>query len=66
QIDPHRAELQDLLSELQDRAALLRDYASTPGNTWLAKGELQRITQLVSDLEATLEAIAQNDAENGF
>ncbi len=46
---------------VEERAQTLRDYATTPGNAWLAKGELQGISQLVSDLETLLEEIKQAD-----
>jgi hypothetical protein len=46
---------------VEERAQTLRDYATTPGNAWLAKGELQAIAQLVSDLETLLEQIKQAD-----
>ena len=49
---------------VEERAQTLRDYATTPGNVWLAKGELQAISQLVSDLETLLEEIKQADEAN--
>ena len=64
--DPLRARLLELLDEMNDRTAQLRDYAVIPGNAWLAKGELGSISQLVSDLETLLEDIKQQDAEDGL
>jgi hypothetical protein len=65
-VDPLRARLLELLEQLGDRATQLRDYASTPGNTWLAKNELSHISQVISDLEALLDDIKDSDAENGY
>lgn len=56
----------EYVQELIERSAQLRDYASAPGNAWLAKGELQAISQLTSDLEVLLEEIKQSDTENGY
>ncbi|HSX01934.1 MAG TPA: hypothetical protein VLI05_01325 [Candidatus Saccharimonadia bacterium] len=64
--DPLRARLLELLEQLNDRTTQLRDYATVPGNAWLAKGELGQINQVVSDLETLLEQIKQADAENGY
>jgi hypothetical protein len=64
--DPLRARLLELLEDINNRTTQLRDYATVPGNAWLAKGELGQIGQLVSDLEELLEQIKQADAENGY
>jgi hypothetical protein len=64
--DPLRAKLLELLEEMNDRTIQLRDYATVPGNAWLAKGELQNMSNLISDLETLLEEIKQSDAENGY
>ena len=65
-IDPLRVKLLDLTEEIGVRNSQLRDYATTPGNAWLAKGELQSLMALLSDMESLLEEIKQNDYENGF
>lgn len=65
-VDPLRVRLLELTQELTDHASQLRDYASLPGNAWLAKGELQAITQTVSELESLLDDIKRQDAENGY
>ncbi len=65
-IDPLRAELLEAIQILTDRTTQLRDYGTTPGNAWLAKGELQAISLVMSDLETILEAIKEDDAENGY
>ena len=65
-VDPLRSELLELIESLSDKTAQLRDYGTTPGNAWLAKGELQSMTLVLSDIETLLEAIKEDDAENGF
>jgi hypothetical protein len=65
-VDPLRVRLLEMLEEINERTIQLRDYGTIPGNAWLAKGELQHISQLVSDLEILLEEIKQADAENGY
>jgi len=66
QIDPLRVQLLEMIEEITDRSARLRDYATTPGNAWLAQTELLAVGQLISELEALLEEIKQFDAENGY
>jgi hypothetical protein len=65
-IDPLRAQLTDLLEKLTDHQNQLRDFASVPGNAWLAKGELQSMMTTISDVETILEDIKQSDAESGY
>jgi hypothetical protein len=64
--DPLRAKLLELVEEIDHRTAQLRDFATTPGNAWLAKGELQTLTTLLSDMETLLEDIKQADYEAGY
>jgi hypothetical protein len=64
--DPLRAKLLELLEDINTRTTQLRDYATVPGNAWLAKSELGHISQVVSDLEDLLEQIKQADAELGY
>lgn len=64
--DPLRARLLELTEEIIQRTAQLRDFAITPGNAWLAKGELQTLSTLLSDMESLLEDIKQQDYENGY
>jgi len=64
--DPLRAHLLELTEDIQEHTAGLRDFATTPGNAWLAKGELQQLMSLLSDMETLLEDIKQSDAENGY
>ncbi|HTB48759.1 MAG TPA: hypothetical protein VK712_01615 [Verrucomicrobiae bacterium] len=64
--DPLRAQLHEYIHDLEHRLAQLRDFATTPGNTWLAKGELQAIMNQLSDLESLLEDIKLADQEAGY
>jgi hypothetical protein len=64
--DPLRAKLLELVEEIQERTDQLRDFATTPGNAWLAKGELQNLNTLLSDMESLLEDIKQADLEAGY
>ena len=65
-IDPLRVRLLEMSEEITDRMAKLRDYATTPGNAWLAQSELLSIGQMISELETLLEEIKQFDAEDGY
>ena len=57
--DPLRAALFEITDQIERHTAQIRDFAATPGNTWLAKGELQALMSLLSDLESLLEDIKQ-------
>ena len=65
-IDPLRTRLHELTDEINDRLGNLRDFATTPGNAWLAKNELQNVETLLSDLSSLLEEIKQSDRESGY
>lgn len=64
--DPLRAHLLELVEDITEHTNGLRDFATTPGNAWLAKGELQQLMSLLSDMENLLEDIKQADAEAGY
>jgi hypothetical protein len=64
--DPLRVRLLDLTEQIEQHTAQLRDFATTPGNAWLAKSELQTLMSLLSDMETLLEDIKQYDVENGY
>ena len=57
--DKLRAECLELSATLIDHVKLLRDYATTPGNAWLAKGELSKVSTLTSELSELLEQLAE-------
>ncbi|QQR52957.1 hypothetical protein IPG36_02495 [bacterium] len=64
--DPLRIKLLELLDDAAMRQNALRDFASVPGNAWLAKAELQALMTTLSDLETLLNDIKANDAESGY
>lgn len=59
--DSARTKLIDLCVVLDEHVKLLRDYATTPGNVWLARGELERISELSAEIDALLRAIKEAD-----
>jgi hypothetical protein len=65
-VDPLRVRLLELTEEIAEHTNGLRDFATTPGNAWLAKGELQQLMGLLSDMESLLEDIKQADYEAGY
>ena len=64
--DPLRVQLLELTEKIADHTNMLRDFAVSPGNAWLAKGELQTLMGLLSDMETLLEEIKQADYEEGY
>lgn len=52
--EKHQQELFDICQSLEDHIRLARDYATTPGNTWMARDELNTIGRLVAELESKL------------
>jgi hypothetical protein len=64
--DPLRARLLELIEESERRLVQLRDFGSSPGNAWLARGELQGLSSLLADLESLLEDIREADREAGY
>jgi hypothetical protein len=62
--DP-RTHLNDLCTELAEYAKLLRDYGTTPGNVWLARAELGKISQLCNQIEDTLQQIKREEEASG-
>ncbi len=65
-VDPLRVKLLELTEKIAEHNNMLRDFATTPGNAWLAKGELQNMMGLLSDMETLLEDIKQADYEAGY
>jgi hypothetical protein len=64
--DPLRTKLLELTAEVETHTANLRDFATSPGNAWLAKSELQSLMNLAGEIEALLEDIKQADHEAGY
>ncbi len=56
-IDDLRAECIALCAKIEEHLKLLRDYATTPGDVWLAKGELTKINGLSGEMDALLAKI---------
>lgn len=61
--DEQRARYLELSEQLMQHAQLARNHAMKPGNVWLAKAEISRISQLVSELEALLDEIKAKDEQ---
>jgi hypothetical protein len=59
--DPLHTRCLELCSQLETHAQRLRDYATTPGNAWLAKGELQTASLLLSELDMLLDEIKTSE-----
>lgn len=59
--DDFRAEYLQLCEQLLQHGTDMRNYAMKPGNAWLARGELSKITTLINDLEVTLDKIKAAD-----
>lgn len=60
--DPLRARILELTQDLGEKVTTLRDYATTPGNAWLAKGEIQSIMSMLSDIETIVDEIKQTES----
>jgi len=60
--DPLRARILELTQDLGEKVTTLRDYATTPGNAWLAKGEVQSIMSMLSDIETIVDEIKVNES----
>jgi hypothetical protein len=58
-----RSQIQDLSAELIDQIKLIRDYATTPGNSWLAKNELTRLQSHMTDLEELINQIKDKERD---
>ena len=61
-IEDLRAHCLDVIVEMNEHIKLLRDYAVTPGNSWLARNELSQVSRLMSDLESSIDAIKRAES----
>ena len=61
-MDPLRARILELTQDLNEKVTTLRDYATTPGNAWLAKGEIQSISAMLSDIETIVNEIKSSES----
>jgi hypothetical protein len=62
-LDDDQRRLLELTAEIQAKLKLVRDYATTPGNVWLAKNEMSKISTMMSELDEILSSI--NAAQRG-
>jgi hypothetical protein len=60
-VDATQRQILDRCATLNEHVKLLRDYATTPGNGWLARSELTQIQELVTQIEQLLNQL--KDAE---
>lgn len=60
--DEERSRYLELCAELTERAAQMRNFGMKPGNSWLAKAELAKLSLLINELESSLETIKLADA----
>jgi hypothetical protein len=56
-----QAKLLDACEQLTAHVKLLRDYATTPDNIWLARGELNRINEMCAEVDALLTEIKADE-----
>ena len=58
-----QGKLIDSCEQLMAHVKLLRDYATTPDNIWLARGELNKLNEMSAEIDALLTEIkASNKA----
>lgn len=56
--DQLQSQLLDQCEQLTAHVKLLRDYATTPDNVWLARGELSRIGEYTAEIDNLLAKIS--------
>jgi hypothetical protein len=56
-----RGQIIEHCEQLVERVKLLRDYATTPDNVWLARGELNQIGERVGEIETLLAQLKEAD-----
>ncbi len=57
-----QGQLIDLCEQLMSHVKLLRDYATTPDNIWLARGELNQIGEMTAEIDKLLAQIKDEPA----
>jgi hypothetical protein len=62
--DKLRAQCLELVADMTEHLKLVRDYATTPGDAWLARSELNKLNSAVSEMDLLLEEIKQADSSN--
>ncbi len=61
--DALRAEYLQVCEQLMNHVQSMRNYAMKPGNAWLARAELSKITGLTAEVEGLIDQIKQADEE---
>ena len=61
-IDDLRSHCLDVVVEINEHMKLVRDYALTPGNSWLARNEMSQVSRLMSDLESSIDDIKRAES----
>jgi hypothetical protein len=59
--DHLRGQIIEHCEQLVEHVKLLRDYATTPDNVWLARGELNQINEQVGEVEGLLAQLKKAD-----
>jgi hypothetical protein len=59
-----RAEYLILCEQVIEYTQKMRNFAMKPGNAWLARGELAKISSLTGELEGLLDQIKVADASS--
>jgi hypothetical protein len=62
--DEFRSQFLELCEQMIENTQDMRNYAMKPGNAWLARAELSKITTLTSDLEALIDSIKEADSKD--
>jgi hypothetical protein len=62
--DEHRASYLLLCEQLLQHGTDMRNYAMKPGNAWLARGELAKVSNLIGELESMLDKIKKADEDD--
>ena len=55
-----QSQLISTCERMTEHVKMLRDYATTPDNVWLARSELNQITVLAGEMEELLSQIKQS------
>ena len=62
-IERTQGQVIELCEQLAAHIKLLRDYATTPDNVWLARGELNRINEISAEVEKLLAELKATTEE---
>jgi hypothetical protein len=59
--DHVRGQIIEYCEQLVGHVKLLRDYATTPDNVWLARSELNQINERIGEVESLLAQLKEAD-----